>query len=142
MKNILMSLLIKLALWLFPELITAVSNYLETGLIEVENVDGVQMTGDEKRGAVLLALRAQYSFLPDLVHFAAIEFCLIVYRLGVTATLLNELETMFRSMLNTGANVTREMIMEIVTEKFPELPEKAGRLVVEWVLSRLGIGGW
>jgi hypothetical protein len=139
----LLSLLSKLAWWLYPKLSVYVVDAVSTALAEVEAVDAFHWFDSAKRARALDNLVAQYGMIPEPVVRFLTEFALVLFRLGITNSHLHEMEVIASGLelKALGSTEKRQAVLDGFSKIFPDVPERLGRLLLELVVAKInGVG--
>ena len=129
----LIPLVTKLVWWLAPQIINRIIDYVETTLRAVEAAEQI----DDYDARRLSVLQQIDGWLPDTAERLLVEVCVILYRLGVTADRLDTCQELVQSY---GALDSAEGRMDVLRQlclQFPDMPERAGRLLVEFCIAKV-----
>lgn len=128
----------KLAWWLVPQILDRLINYLEAVLRAVEAAEVIE-DYNERRLTVLTQVGG---WLPETATRLMIEACVILFRLGVTGDRLDACQA-----LVTGSGIggltsaeKRAAVLHDLCQMFPDMPERAGRLIVEFCVAKVRSG--
>lgn len=136
--NTIVKLIRKVALWLMPYLITACSDFLETAIRAVG--EAAELTDENARRQRALAIfELAYPAVPENLRRMAIQAAEILHDLGVTADMLDHVEGLVLTydVCDLTSAQKRWGILEEIGKTFPEVPERAARLVVELAVAKL-----
>jgi hypothetical protein len=135
----LLAALTKIALWIMPQLAALVVDAFGKCLAAVEQAEQIENTA-ERRLAVMNSLGG-YSSIPEAARRFLVEFCVIVYRLGVTAEQLEKMEQLVAYQDTWTAiresSARRDSVLQQFSELFPNMPERIGRLLLELAVLKV-----
>lgn len=131
------ALLIKVAFWMLPRLLGQIVNQVSLTLALVEAADHFPAP-DLKRDYVLDRMGGR-DVIPESVRRFLAEFCVILFRIGVTSTALDRMEELIRDQsLDTLTDGTkRDIAIQRFLSLFPDMPERVARLLVEIAMARV-----
>lgn len=133
----LLPILTKIAWWLFPKLIGSVMDWFGRLIELVEQAENIEDPA-ARRDAVLSKLWGT-GVIPESLLRGAIEFAVILIRLGVTSQAMSAMENLvtvanMQALSDVGKRVN---VLSQFAALFPDMPERIGRLLLEIAVARI-----
>jgi hypothetical protein len=132
---------IKAAWWAAGILKDAITDYVDGLLLAAETADQAVTDTANRRRIVLEGLMQTHPLLPEGFQRLALECAVTLVRLGVTGDKVRKLTAVAEGLDSTtlANGAKREAALSEALRIFPDMPERAARLLVEFAVARLRV---